>query len=527
MNEMSDERINELMDSIVGQGGIARSGGTYNSISNDDNSFYTESVERLSGMVEGFFAESGGSTTNSEQEETEPEVEDSDEFGDELNELLENILTETDDEDSESGEDTNTSEMGGADNGNTVFEPSFTLVFRELGEGVQEDLEYAISQLNGELGVEVADVILYNVLSEREQDRVLNHKIASIVNSEAVRLCDTLNSMLESVTELLDIHQGSSNVNDIVRSYLTNEMNINLDAGIPFSVDEEQDQPEVQEVEVVAEQSTTQRARSNRSSRRTTDYGLAWDIYSLGYSSGEVAILYNTSAGSITRGIKKEGHVTRTGAETRRMIKTDPDEFSSTLMARINELLEDKYDTSEERNEAFLQAFGKNIYELTLHEAEDEQVALSELREQASVSGMSLRDFANQDEGEVFVERECSEFVNKVKELHERVDRQAREIFGDVNVNMGSVVVESKVTYENGVILSIKNADKLDGKSLDAETVAFSIKMAEYITNGFQREVETFRGRLEVILGTVFGRNGRSVRVAQLGNRLVVGLKNE
>ena len=285
------------------------------------------------------------------------------------------------------------------------------------------------------------------------------------------------------------------------------------------SVQEEpvqEDEPEVEE-----EQQPVRRRRSSSGN----DYTLAWDIYSLGYASGDIAHVYNLSAGSITRGMKDLGNEMRTGAETRAMRKVDPDEFSEVLLDRIFNLLEEKHETEEERNTAFYNTFNKNIYELTLHEAEDESLELQEMQEQANIQGVTLQDYVRQGlTEEVYEERERSEFVNNVRYLHETVKNKARVMFGDVNVDVGSVDVESKVTYENGVILTMKEAYKLDGKALDATNVVFGVQIAEFIVQGFEREIEGLINEMGRITRERFNNHSQ---VTRLGNRLVVGLENE
>lgn len=405
-------------------------------------------------------------------------------------------------------------DQGVTDNENDVHEHQFTIIMGTNNEEMLSRFERATNQLLLELvEPEQVDVVIFHLLSEQEQGRVINHNVARL-------------SFVDLRSMVLDIENMWSESEEhgvSVEQYLQQD----LSEGIPT---EEEVEPEpVEELEPLEEdepvvEEEQQPVRRRRSSRGN-DYTLAWDIYSLGYASGDVAYVYNLSAGSITRGMKDLGNEMRTGAETRAMRKVDPDEFSQELLDRIFNLLEEKYETEEERNTAFYNTFNKNIYELTLHEAEDESLELQEMQEQANIQGVTLQDYVSQGLAEeVYEERERSEFVNNVRYLHETVKDKVRYMFGDVNVDVGTVDVESKVSYENGVILTLKDSYKLDGKALDVSNVVFGVQIAEFIVQEFEREIEELINEMGRITRERFNNHSQ---VTRLGNRLVVGLDNE
>lgn len=406
-------------------------------------------------------------------------------------------------------------EQGLSDNENDVHEHQFTIIMGTNNEEMISRFERATNQLLLELvEPEQVDVVIFHLLSEQEQERVINHNVARLSFVDLRSIVQDIENMWSENEEY-----GIS-----VEQYLQQDLSevIPTEVGVePESVEEEPEPVEEDEPEVEEEQQPVRRRRTSSGN----DYTLAWDIYSLGYASGDVAHVYNLSAGSITRGMKELGHEMRTGAETRAMRKVDPDEFSQVLLDRIFNLLEEKYDTEEERNTAFYNTFNKNIYELTLHEAEDESLELQEMQEQANIQGVTLQDYVRQGlTEEVYEERERSEFVNNVRYLHETVKDKARVMFGDVNVDVGSVDVESKVSYENGVILTVKEAYKLDGKALDMSNVVFGVQIAEFIVQGFEREIEDLINEMGRIVRLRFNNHSQ---VTRLGNRLVVGLDNE
>ena len=401
------------------------------------------------------------------------------------------------------------------DNENDVHEHQFTIIMGTNNEEMISRFERATNQLLLELvEPEQVDVVIFHLLSEQEQERVINHNVARLSFVDLQSMVQEIENMWTE-NEVLGVS---------VEQYLQQDLSggIPTEEGVePEPVEEEDEPVEEDEPEVEEEQQPVRRRRSSSGN----DYTLAWDIYSLGYASGDVAHVYNLSAGSITRGMKDLGNEMRTGAETRAMRKVDPDEFSQGLLDRIFNLLEEKYETEEERNTAFYNTFNKNIYELTLHEAEDESLELQEMQEQANIQGVTLQDYVSQGlTEEVYEERERSEFVNNVRYLHETVKDKARVMFGDVNVDVGSVDVESKVSYENGVILTVKEAYKLDGKALDVSNVVFGVQIAEFIVQGFEREIEELINEMGRIVRDRFNNHSQ---VTRLGNRLVVGLDNE
>ena len=401
------------------------------------------------------------------------------------------------------------------DNENDVHEHQFTIIMGTNNEEMISRFERATNQLLLELvEPEQVDVVIFHLLSEQEQERVINHNVARLSFVDLQGMVQEIENMWTE-NEVLGVS---------VEQYLQQDLSggIPTEEGVePEPVEEEDEPVEEDEPEVEEEQQPVRRRRSSSGN----DYTLAWDIYSLGYASGDVAHVYNLSAGSITRGMKDLGNEMRTGAETRAMRKVDPDEFSQGLLDRIFNLLEEKYETEEERNTAFYNTFNKNIYELTLHEAEDESLELQEMQEQANIQGVTLQDYVSQGlTEEVYEERERSEFVNNVRYLHETVKDKARVMFGDVNVDVGSVDVESKVSYENGVILTVKEAYKLDGKALDVSNVVFGVQIAEFIVQGFEREIEELINEMGRIVRDRFNNHSQ---VTRLGNRLVVGLDNE
>ena len=406
------------------------------------------------------------------------------------------------------------------DNENDVHEHQFTIIMGTNNEEMISRFERATNQLLLELvEPEQVDVVIFHLLSEQEQERVINHNVARLSFIDLQSIVQDIENMRSEREE-----HGIS-----VEQYLQQDLSEGIPTEVEVEVEPEsveEDEPEVEEVEpepVEVEPEPVRRRRRRSSSGN--DYTLAWDIYSLGYASGDIAHIYNLSAGSITRGMKDLGNEMRTGAETRAMRKVDPDEFSQELLDRIFNLLEEKYETEEERNTAFYNTFNKNIYELTLHEAEDESLELQEMQEQANIQGVTLQDYVQQGlTEEVYEERERSEFVNNVRYLHETVKDKARVMFGDVNVDVGSVDVESKVSYENGVILTMKEAYKLDGKALDVANVVFGVQIAEFIVQGFEREIEELINEMGRIVRLRFNNHSQ---VTRLGNRLVVGLDNE
>lgn len=288
-----------------------------------------------------------------------------------------------------------------------------------------------------------------------------------------------------------------------------------------------------QGVETTWEGTPASERRVPRRARQTTptranDYGLAWEIYSLGYSTGDISHLYKTSAGSISRGLKKDGRVMRTGAETKAMTKTEPDNFSVEIIDSIHQVLADKYETEEERNSAFYKAFNKNLYEVTIFEAEDEQQHIEQLHQEATSQGISINDLARQHIAEqVFVERERSEFVNNLRDLHQDLVMNVRNVFGDVNVGVGAVTVQTKLKYANGVVLTVKDAHKIDGKALDVANAVVMVNIADYIATSYERGVELLAQNFNRFVRGRFTKDGQQLSISQLGNRLVVGLDNE
>lgn len=265
-----------------------------------------------------------------------------------------------------------------------------------------------------------------------------------------------------------------------------------------------------------------------RATGRAVDYGLAWDVYALGYSTKEVGMLYKTSSGSVSRGIKKDGHTMRTGGQTRAMRKVPVDDFSVDLVQRIKDRLLEKYGSEAEQNSIFYEVFGKNMYELTLFEAEDEQAQVEDMEERARVEGVSLSELARRLESQkTYVSKERSVFLNKVMALHQNIKKYATDLFGDVNVTVGAVEVGLKVRYENGIVLSVKDAHKVDEKALGIGSVTVVVNVAEYLHESFSREVEQLRNRFNTLASANFSKDGQPVRVTNLGSRLVVGLDNE
>lgn len=241
--------------------------------------------------------------------------------------------------------------------------------------------------------------------------------------------------------------------------------------------------------------------------RVVNDYTLAWDIYSLGYSTGDIAKIYDTSSGSISRGIKKDGHVTRTSAETRAMVSQ---ELPTDIIHRIIELLNEKFDTEEERNSRFASAFGVNLYELSLYEEED-----------GDLQAIALQ--LNGDLVEEYEERPLSSFTEKYKLVHKTLEDAVVKYLGKTNLETGAVKVITSVTYENGVSVRVTDSNRIKAKALAEDTVTVMVDMTDYILQGFAREVEAIYNRFDGVLGRTFV----SANLTQLGNRMVVGLENE
>ena len=241
--------------------------------------------------------------------------------------------------------------------------------------------------------------------------------------------------------------------------------------------------------------------------RVVNDYTLAWDIYTLGYSTGDIAKIYDTSAGSISRGIKKDGHVTRTSAETRAMVSQ---ELPTDIILRIIELLNEKFDTEEERNSRFASAFGVNLYELSLYEEEDGDLQAIEQR-------------LNGELVEEYEERPLSSFTEKYKLVHKTLEDAVVKYLGKTNLETGAVKVITSVTYENGVSVRVTDSNRIKAKALAEDTVTVMVDMTDYILQGFAREVESIYNRFDGVLGRTF----ISAKLTQLGNRMVVGLENE
>lgn len=241
--------------------------------------------------------------------------------------------------------------------------------------------------------------------------------------------------------------------------------------------------------------------------RVVNDYTLAWDIYSLGYSTGDIAKIYDTSAGSISRGIKKDGHVTRTSAETRAMVSQ---ELPTDIIHRIIDLLNEKFDTEEERNSRFASAFGVNLYELSLYEEEDGDLQAIELQ-------------LNGELVEEYEERPLSSFTEKYKLVHKTLEDAVVKYLGKTNLETGAVKVITSVTYENGVSVRVTDSNRIKAKALVEDTVTVMVDMTDYILQGFAREVEAIYNRFDGVLGRTF----ISANLTQLGNRMVVGLENE
>lgn len=241
--------------------------------------------------------------------------------------------------------------------------------------------------------------------------------------------------------------------------------------------------------------------------RVVNDYTLAWDIYTLGYSTGDIAKIYGTSAGSISRGIKKDGHVTRTSAETRAMVSQ---ELPTDVIHRIIDLLNEKFDTEEERNSRFASAFGVNLYELSLYEEEDGDLQAIEQR-------------LNGELVEEYEERPLSSFTEKYKLVHKTLEDAVVKYLGKTNLETGAVKVITSVTYENGVSVRVTDSNRIKAKALVEDTVTVMVDMTDYILQGFAREVEAIYNRFDGVLGRTF----ISANLTQLGNRMVVGLENE
>ena len=241
--------------------------------------------------------------------------------------------------------------------------------------------------------------------------------------------------------------------------------------------------------------------------RVVNDYTLAWDIYSLGYSTGDIAKIYDTSSGSISRGIKKDGHVTRTSAETRAMVSQ---ELPTDIIHRIIDLLNEKFDTEEERNSRFASAFGVNLYELSLYEEED-----------GDLQAIALQ--LNGDLVEEYEERPLSSFTEKYKLVHKTLEDAVVKYLGKTNLETGAVKVITSVTYENGVSVRVTDSNRIKAKALVEDTVTVMVDMTDYILQGFAREVEAIYNRFDGVLGRTF----ISANLTQLGNRMVVGLENE
>lgn len=241
--------------------------------------------------------------------------------------------------------------------------------------------------------------------------------------------------------------------------------------------------------------------------RVVNDYTLAWDIYSLGYSTGDIAKIYDTSSGSISRGIKKDGHVTRTSAETRAMVSQ---ELPTDIIHRIIELLNEKFDTEEERNSRFASAFGVNLYELSLYEEED-----------GDLQAIALQ--LNGDLVEEYEERPLSSFTEKYKLVHKTLEDAVVKYLGKTNLETGAVKVITSVTYENGVSVRVTDSNRIKAKALAEDTVTVMVDMTDYILQGFAREVEAIYNRFDGVLGRTF----ITANLTQLGNRMVVGLENE
>ena len=468
-----------------------------------NENFLNDTVRRMTeeerdGLIDNLFdaiySEEEESDSRSEQEieNTEVELE------------MDEILSELFDEDSQ----------GGVQEEQDLF----TLVLAFEDENLRTRLERAIESLSSVVDVQYKDVVVYHLLEELHRESVLEHKIVSLDRHEARVLAERLDLLNSALTE-----DGFT-----IEEYLE----VDITEGIPFNEaeDEEEDTqspfiPYLEDIEPVEEVEEEPQQPVRRRST-TNDYGLAWDIYSMGYASGDVAYLYNTSAGSISRGIRQDGHEMRTGAETRAMRKVHPNHFGSELIGQITELLADKFDTREEQNNAFHKAFGVNLYELTLQEADNEEVGLEE---QATSQGISLHDLVRQElEEDAYEGIPLTDYMLKVRGLHNEMERVVSDLFGDINKEVGGVTVSSKLSYENGVVLTVRDAYKIKEKAVAVDNVVMTVKVADYLIQSMERELEMLSLRFESLVRSNFrGSDGEEIKVMNFGNSLVVSLGNE
>lgn len=390
-------------------------------------------------------------------------------------------------------------------------------------------LENALQWVQSEVGENNARVVIYTQLPEDKQMEINTVGEVTLTNDECLSLLERINDL--QTGELFGEPLEEQLERELVNGWDYRDIPETQEESISVNVDQEEpivEEEPVEEEPVVEEEPTPVRRQATRTPRRANDYTLAWELYSIGYSTKDVAYLYKSSAGSISRGLKNNGKQMRTGAETKAMRKVPATDFGHLLMNKINELLDSKYDTEEAKNTAFYQAFGVNLYEITLYEAEDEQEEIESMHERATTQGVSLRELAQQRlEEQAYVERERSPFVNKVRNLHQRVKDFAVEKFGDVNVGVGYVDVQTKVSYENGVVLTVNEANKVDEKSVGVENVVVTVNVAEFLEAEFVREVEALSQHFRQLVSRNFTKDGRPVTVSQFGNRMVVGLNNE
>lgn len=380
------------------------------------------------------------------------------------------------------------------------------------------DLNNRIEQTRREVGQEQEDLTEERMVSV-EEDVTQQTQTASLREMFAINNEDAGDTEETTTTSLSDlISEALQYVSDPAPVAETEDMDLVSESGVE----------EVSE-EGSEEEEDTGRPIRRVSNARNNDYTLAWDIYQLGYATGDIAYIYNTSAGSISRGIKKDGHLMRTGAETRAMSKVSPNNFEMYLIDSINDTLADKFETDEERNRAFNQAFGINLYELTLYEADDNDgEEIVSLREQATEQGISLAQLAEQSlSSEQYAEREMTEFTRNVREVHEYVLGYARDLFGDVNVDTGALNVVTTIAYKNGVSIKVSEAHHIKAKVLEEESVSIIVNVAEYLTQDFARETEQLYRRFNQWVGQRFTKDGEPATVSQLGNRMVVGIENE
>ena len=401
----------------------------------------------------------------------------------------------------------------------TAQDAVFTIVYGEYvtvrNQQAFERIYQQVGELTNDLDNIDAESVLYSILSDSDREDIIRNRIVSFTQREIEEYSHTLTLVIEHFR----------NQHGYWWVYYQNGRFENVHESLEIQTQEPNPEPVTPEpVEITQEPTPAPR----RQTRRGNDYTLAWEIYSLGYSSGEVANIYNTSAGSISRGMKKDGREMRTGAQTREMRKVNVEEFESEFIGRITDLLEEKYDNREEMNQAFHKTFGKYIYELTLYEAEDETEEINQLQEQASNTGISLQDLARMEvEENRYEPRECTPFVSKVKQLYQYMSVETREKFGDVNVDTGAVDIALKLSYGNGVILTVNDENKIDEKVSKLSNASFSIGVASYLVESFGREMEQMLYDLRSWVRMHIAQEGETIPVTQLGNRMVVSLENE